>query len=276
MMLERMFNLNSYYKKRKEKLHEPPGSLIYIGDSLEENITVNFTGYDQENFQHLEVNSIKELRNLLENDYTVSWIHINGIHNVQAVKELGNVFNINDLILENIVNTGKRPRVSIYPDYILTIIKNITFNKIDGISTEQVSIITGQDFIITFQEKGQPLFSKIVERIKNDVGNIRYEKIDYLFYSILDYLIDNYFKCIEDFGDQIERLDGKVLSDFQNIDLKDFKFFKQSANFMQKVLWPTRDLINDIIQQIPSNDENKKLNIFFRDIYLKTFKKTPF
>ncbi len=264
--------MSKYYQKRDKKLFKPPGSLIYIGNEIDEDVTINFIAYDDEKCEQNEINSFQEIEELLSNDYNVFWIHINGINNENIINQIGNIFRVNNLVLEDIMNTNKRPKVDFYPEYIYSIFKNISYKKCSGgIRLEQISIIAGNNYVITFQEKGSNIFTNIMERVSNDGGNIRDWGANFLFYSLIDYLVDSYFYSMEVVADQIEKLDKEVLMTYSNIELSDLREYKHDITVLRKLLWPTRELIKDIIQQTSFESEGEnELNFYYRDIYEHT------
>lgn len=263
-----MSKLSRYYKRKDKDLYTPPGSLVYIGDDIEENVEISIYVYNSNNFEQIKINSISELENVLSGDYNVRWINVNGVNDMGIIKRIGNIFNVDELILGDIMNTSKRPKVNFYPEYIFTIFKSLNADIDEGIISEQISIIKGEKYIITFQESEIDMFSSIIDRIKNNTGKIRSRKVNFLFYCLIDYLIDSYFYCMDHIAEQIEYLDSQVLLNHSKIQLSDLKDYKYTIVDIRKILWPIRDLIKDIIQHTPTDDENsEELNHYYRDIY---------
>mgnify|MGYP000398040456 CR=1 FL=1 len=260
--------MSRYYKRRDEKLYKPPGSLIYIGEETDDIVEISIYCYDSNNYEQVKVDSIVELGEVLTRNYKVLWVHVNGTNNGSVIKQIGDIFNINHLVLEDIMNTDKRPKVNFYTEYTYTIFKNINFDKSEGILSRQISIIKGNYYLITFQEKGTEVFSTIVDRIQNNDDRIRSRKVNFLFYSLIGYLIDNYFYCMEHVTEQIEKLDNQVLLVYSDIQLSDLRDYKYIISRLRRILWPIRELIKDIIQHTPVDDEkSEELNHYYRDIY---------
>ncbi|GAI02454.1 unnamed protein product, partial [marine sediment metagenome] len=199
-------------KKKSKKMGLPPGTLVHIGKKRMEEVKISIIDYDEEHLQEKETKSIEECFPY-KNKPTVTWINVDGLHEIKVVEEIGKCFNLHPLILEDIVDTDQRPKIKDFRDYIFIVLKMLYYDKEDNeIQVEQVSLILGKNYVISFQEREGDVFNAIRERIRNNIGRIRKLGADYLVYALIDAIIDNYFIIIEKLGEKIENLEDKVSS----------------------------------------------------------------
>src|SRR4030042_1307110 len=200
-------------KKRSKKAGPPPGTLIHIGEKRAEELTITVIDYDEAHYQEKEIKTIEECF-LFRDMPTVTWINIEGLHRVEILEKLGECFGFHPLVLEDILNTDQRPKMEDYGDYVYIVLKMLSRNgKSNEILTEQVSILLGSNFVISFQEGGEgDVFNPIRDRIKNGKGRIRKRGADYLAYALLDSIIDNYFIIMEKLGEKIEFLEEELVT----------------------------------------------------------------
>ena len=167
-------------KKRSKKAGLPPGALIHIGEKKAEELRITIIDYDEAHYQEKEIKTIEECF-LFKDMATVTWINIDGLHQVEILEKLGECYGFHPLVLEDILNTDQRPKMEDYGDYVYIVLKMLSHSdKSTEILTEQVSIILGSNFVISFQEGGEgDVFNPIRDRIKNGKGRIRKMGADY-------------------------------------------------------------------------------------------------
>jgi len=232
-----------FFKKKEASIGQVPGDLVFIGKQKVDQTTIRVIDYTKENLTELELQNISDGVAFKETD-TVSWININGLHNTELIKEIGNSFNIHSLVLEDIVNTGQRPKIEEFDDYLFFVIKMMTYDPADGkIHSEQLSIILGRTFLLTFQERPGDVFEPVRDRIRKDKGRIRGVGIDYLAYALLDTIIDNYIFIIERMGEQIEAVEDEILGDPTQEILTRINTYKREMNYLRKSIRPAKEFI---------------------------------
>jgi len=187
----------------------PPGTLVHIGEQKNSKVKITLIDYDQSNFQEKELSSVEECFSY-KDKATVSWINIDGVHQVDLIEKIGTQFGLHPLILEDIVNTSQRPKMEDYENYLFIVLKMIYANNQSQILTEQVSLVIGKNFVISFQETEGDVFNSIRERIRNNKGRIRKLGADYLAYTLIDAIIDNYFVLLEKIGERLELVSTRV------------------------------------------------------------------
>ncbi len=182
---------------------------------------------------------------------SVTWIEVCGIHDVAAVEQIGRQFSIHPLVLEDVLNTTQRPKFEEYDEYLF-ILMRVPFSneRVDAASAapqeirfEQVSLIFGEGWIISFTESDRELFSLIRDHIINGKGRVRGQSSDYLAYSLLDLIVDHFFTVLEDLGESIEFLDEELVRDPGPALLQQIHFFKRQLLYLHKAVWPVREII---------------------------------
>jgi magnesium transporter len=253
-------------KKRSKKAGFPPGTIVHIGNKRTEKTKITIVDYNEEQFQEKEAKSIKECFPYKDKP-TVTWINIDGVHEVKIIEELGKNYNFHPLILEDIVDTDQRPKIKDFGDYIFIILKMHYYDKENNeIKIEQVSLIFGKNYVISFQEREGDVFDSIRERIRNNIGRIRKARADYLIYALMDAIIDNYFTILEKLGEETEDLETKVIKNPVPANLQIIYRLKSELIFLRKSVWPLREVIS-ILEKGESALIDKSTNIYLRDIY---------
>lgn len=232
-----------FLKKREQSKGLAPGSLVFIGNKKTENIRIRVIDYDQGKLDEGELKNIKDGTTFKETN-TVTWINVDGLHDLNVIKEIGESFDIHPLLLEDILNTGQRPKLEEFDDCIFIVLKMLRYDKEQQIIiAEQISLVLGKTFLLTFQEQPGDVFDPVRERIRKQKGRIRSAGIDYLAYALLDIVVDNYVHIIERMGEQIEDLEEDVLTNPQPAVMEKINIFKREMNFLRKLIRPAREAI---------------------------------
>jgi magnesium transporter len=247
----------------------PPGSLIHIGEKKTETVKISLMDYRLNNFEEKEIKKIEECFSLKRKP-SVTWINIDGLHEVDIIEKLGKCFEIHPLVLEDILNTDQRPKMEDFDKYIFFILKMLyideTTQKIDS---EQVSIIVGRNFVISFQEKVGDVFNSIRERIRNSKGRIRKMGADYLCYSLIDAIVDNYFLILEKIADKVESMEEDVVKNPETELLQQIYNLKREMIYLRKSVWPLREVINNLLRE-ESKLIKSSTHVYLRDLYDNT------
>jgi magnesium transporter len=253
-------------KGRSEKSGLPPGSLIHIGSRKTEKARITIVDYDRQNFQERGLDSIEQCFGF-KDTATVSWINIDGVHQVDIIEKLGSNFELHPLMLEDILNTMQRPKFEDFGAYIYIVLKMLTFDdKKQTLQSEQVSIVLGPNFVISFQESIGDVFDQVRDRLRNAKGRIRMDGCDYLVYSLMDAVVDNYFVVLERLGEQIEALEERLVTEPSEKTVKQIHLLKRELIFLRKSVWPLREVINGL-QKSESSLINKATGVYLRDLY---------
>lgn len=258
--------MNKIINKQKMKAGAPPGTLIHIGEEKVEKVSIEVIDYDEENLKEKEIKNIKDIIPLKEKP-TVTWININGIHDVEIIKKIGDIFKLHPLLMEDIMNTGQRPKMQNFEDYIFVVLKMLHYNDKEGkVIVEQVSLILGPDYVISFQEVEGDVFETIRDRLRNAKGRIRKKGADYLLYALIDAIVDNYFIILENFGERIEDIEEELISESKVETLHAIQRIKREMIYLRKSVWPLREVVNSLEREESTMIE-KSTDIFLRDVY---------
>ena len=255
--------------KRARKTGLKPGSLIFVGEKKIETPEVKFIVYNADNlFEYSDENFNRIKNNLdLTNENFTSWIDIVGLHKINNVEDIGDFLDLHPLTLEDILNTDQRPKIEEYQKYFYFVLKMIKYNEITSeIEIEQVSLILGLNYVITFQEQVGDVFDQVRKRLRNKKGRIIKLASDYLAYSIMDAIIDNYFNVLEQLGEELEELEGTVFVNPSTDTIQKIHSFKREMIILRKSIWPLREVISQMIREDNQfiKDQTK---IYLRDIY---------
>ncbi len=243
-----------------------PGELVYVGDHKTDKVKITVIDYDTDQFQEKELKSIEECFPFKDKP-SVTWINVDGIHAAGIIEKIGRNFNLHPLVLEDILNTGQRPKYEDFGGYIFIVLKMLYYDaERKETVVEQVSLITGSNFVISFQEKEGDVFNAIRERIRNAKGRIRKSASDYLTYSLIDAIIDNYFLILEKIGEEIELIEEELITNPMPKTLQKIHNLKREALFLRKSVWPLREVISGLGRG-ESSLVKEPTKIYLRDIY---------
>ena len=257
--------------KQKKKSYKasnlPPGTIAYKGEKQSATTAIEIVNYSKEEFTSLKTSSVKDAFNFEGNDH-VTWININGLNNVKDIETLGLHYKLHPLTLEDLVNTGQRPKLEEFDNYMLVVFKMLSVKNDEDIHYEHLSLIVGEDYVLTFQEADGDVFDDLRERLNSAKGRIRAQGSDYLMYSILDAVVDNYFTVIEVLGDKVEALEGSL---FQSKDADDrtpgqIQKLKQEILKMRRSIYPLREVISRM-EKTDCNFIEEKTHSYLRDLY---------
>jgi magnesium transporter len=253
-------------KRRSSKAGLPPGTLVHVGEKKIETVKITYIDYDEQVFQEKQVQNIEECLKL-KNTPTVTWINIDGIHKVELIEKLGKGFELHPLILEDILSTGQRPKFEDYEKYIYIVLKMLSFSEnTQSTKVEQVSVVLSTNFVISFQERVGDVFEQVRDRIRNSKGRIRKMGADYLAYSLIDAIVDNYFVILEKLGEKIEALEEEVISKPREKTVQKIHSLKREMISLRKSIWPLRELIGGL-QKSESLLIDETTDIYLRDVY---------
>lgn len=250
---------------RSKKAGMPPGTLVHIGEPKTGPTKITVFEYDETHCQERQVAHPGEIA--IAPDPAVTWVDVSGIHQLDVIEAFGKQFSLHPLLLEDIVNTDQRPKLDDYGSYWYLVLKMLyAGERAKAIQVEQVSLIFGSNFILSFQENGKDVFEPIRERLRTGKGRIRQSGVDYLLYSLVDAIVDQYFAVLEALGDRLESLEDAVVANPRPATLREIHALKRELLFLRKGVWPLREVINSI-ERSSSPALRDPTKVFFRDVY---------
>jgi magnesium transporter len=229
-----------------QKLHyPPPGSAptaATVPTGSESHPTsIKLIEYDAHSFLEKQVDAVDELLDSLENQ-KVTWVNVDGLGSVDLIQELGRLFQIHPLAIADIFTLGQRPHLDAYDRQIFLLLQMIYENQ--GLVVEQLSIVIGERFVLTFQEEpGHDVFEPVRTRLREGVGNARFLRNDYLAYILIDTVIDHYFPAVEKIGETIEGLEETLLEKPTRENFRQVHEIRDALALLRRAIWPERDLL---------------------------------
>lgn len=239
---------------------------MHVGEKRRAAVKLSVISYDGVNFQEQEVKTVDEALALRKKP-SVMWLNVDGVHQPEIIEQIGKSFGVHPLVLEDIANTRQRPKMEDFDDYLFVVLKMFRFDeKDDETKTEQISLILGSDFVVSFQESEGDVFDSIRDRLRNNKGRIRKAGADYLVYSLMDAVVDNYFMILEKLGETIEEIEDKLVTNPTSETLQTLHDLKREMIFLRKSVWPLREVISRL-EKAESPLINKSTFVYLRDVY---------
>lgn len=235
-----------YSKVRKVQ----PNYYEYKGIHRTEPVEMQLFVYDEQGYEEYKKVSlervVKECYDELQaND--VKWFNVHGLHNVELIKQIGELLEVENFIVGDILNTTRRTRIEELGDILFFSVKSVLPKEHDDtVQTEQVSFLLKNNLIVSFQEKRSDYFSHIRERIRTGTGMTRKKKNDYLLYQMLDAIMENYFITIESYEDDIEKINNKAKADLNKTFIKDVEQVRDNLIYIKRSLNPLREALYNL------------------------------
>lgn len=252
--------------RQSEKAGLPPGTLVHTGEKRQEAVRITYMDYDERNFQEKQGVCVEDCAAFKDTD-TVTWINIDGVDDIPVIEKIGRLYDLHPLILEDIVNVGQRPKFDNYEKCAYIVLNMLSYNHGSGtVESEQVSIVLGANFVISFQEKEGDIFDPIRGRIRQAKGRVRKMGADYLAYSLIDAIVDSYFGILEQIGERVEALEDVVVERPTEGIVRQIHSLKREMMSLRRSIWPLRELISGM-QRDESPLIGSQTHIYLRDVY---------
>ena len=253
--------------RRSVKAGMPPGAMVHVGERKVNTPRISLTQYNTGEIREQEIQDLAASIPFLDNSVT-TWLNVDGVHQTDVVAQIGDYLGLHPLLTEDLVNTAQRPKFENYGNCLFFVLKMLTFSQDDhSVDAEQVSIVLGQNYVLSFQEDVQgDVFDPIRARLRTGGLRIRGSGPDFLAYSLLDSIVDHYFVVLERFGDDFEALDEELVSDPSTDTLQAIYQLKRQLIVVRRSIWPLREVINAMERdQTPLlRDE---MHVYLRDLY---------
>ncbi len=235
--------MNLRLPKKDKFIGIPPGTPVFKGEKKTDKVELKLIEYSENFYSEKEI-QISELLELLKDSAKIKWLIVTGLHDTKIIGQIGEIFNIKHLIIEDILDTGHHPKIDFFDNFIFIASKIIDYNETSKtVHSEHLSLLFGKDYVVTFLEQQSDYFNKIKERIKNNSGRITKLGPDYLNYTVLDYVIDNYYLLIDKLGYDIDKLEEAVASNPTKEQLSLIHKFKGVLIYINRLVKPLRDIV---------------------------------
>lgn len=259
-------------KVRVKRKANMGNTLTYVGDIEQPAVvkpTITKIAYQTSAFEEC-VLSLDDLAHFKPEDYQTErgqklWLNIHGVHDEALIKQIGALFKLHPLVMEDILNTEQRPKLDEYDDYLFVETRNFYYEQM-SVSSEQISMVLGKHFLLTFQERPTGSFEQVRERLRNSRGHIRELGLDYLAYALLDSVVDRYFNVLEAMGEDAEGLENALLTNPTNAELSNIHQLKRISIELRRAVWPLREVINTLTRN-ESDFFHPNTMPYLRDVY---------
>ena len=254
-------------KKRTKKIGQPPGTLTYTGNKKLSETHLSVMTYTAENFQETKGTQLEDCLPK-STQPGMTWIQVQGLHNVALIEQLAKQYNIHPLTIEDILHVQQRPKVDEFENYEFITVKMLTWDtKKRRFSADQLSIILGKDFVISFQEADTSIFDGIREKLSSEPNQrLRQQGGDYLAYRLIDTIVDYYFIVLEGLGNEIDRVEEKIISTPKPENTRTIYRLKRQMLSLRKSIWPMREVINHLLQ-VEEKLISPFTRVYMRDLY---------
>ena len=236
-------SIGRFVRKSKDEIGRPPDELFYRGEKKIDEVLIRVIDFDSKNLKEQSIKNITKAIPL-QDKKTVTWLNVDGLHNKELMLEIAEGFDLDELVLANVMNTSSRPTVQEFDNCIFISIKMLQLNEENGVlSVENLSLILTKSTLISFQEKKGDVFEPIRERIRKNRKRIRNGWTDYLTFALLDIVIDNYIYILSVLGEKIEVLEESVGDQPNKSIIKKINNYKRELNFLRRNIRPAKEMI---------------------------------
>lgn len=256
---------NQNKKHWRAKFHRPtstglpPGTLVV--DPEAQHPVIQLIAFNNEKATECLISDTKMIKDYL-GTWTTVWVSVIGLGDIKIIRELGEIFDIHSLALEDILNVHQRPKAEAYNKHLFIVAQLASGD--DKFQTEQVGIFVGNNFVLSFQEQGDDAFKSISESIFRGQGKIKQLGAGYLTYCLLDNLVDSYFPILETYGERLEDLEDEIITSPHKTTIAHIHEIKRDLLVMRKSIWPVRDLINFLYRE-NTDIFSREVDIYLRD-----------
>jgi len=253
-------------KKMTKKPGLAPGTLVHVGEKKIEKVRIRVIDFDEANLEERELETVEDCVPYKDKP-SVTWINIDGLHEVGVIEKIGTNFDLHPLILEDILHTEQRPKMEDFENYIFIIAKMLSYDEEeDQLKSEQFSLVLGRNYILTFQEREGDVFEPVRERLRKGKGRLRKRPPDYLAYALIDAVVDHYFLVLEKIAERVESLEDELVANPTPQTLQTIHHLKREMIFLRKSVWPLRELIG-ALERGESGLIEQGTTLFLRDVY---------
>ncbi|MBF0278809.1 MAG: magnesium/cobalt transporter CorA [SAR324 cluster bacterium] len=242
-----------------------PGTLVHIGEQKTEEVQISLIEYDGSRFWESEDPSEEELKACREAP-SITWIRVNGLHDLARIEKIGRIFDLHPLLMEDIVSTEQRPKVDEFEEHLFLVVKMLSYDKKQhSILQEQISLIFGKNFLISFSENKRGLFDPLKVRIQKGKGRSRKKGADYLLYMVLDLIVDKYFVLLNELENVLEATEDEMISAPTPETLQKIYELKKQVLLLNRHIQPLDSLIQDLLSDNVDWLEEETM-LFYRDL----------
>lgn len=262
--------MTKFYRHGHRKTALSPGTVEFVGDKQVENVRISILEYQSSRLVEKDNCTLEDCLESQDEQGTL-WINVNGLHETDMLARLGEHYGFHGLVMEDIVNTTQRPKFEDYEQYLYIVLRMLQYDeRVGHVTAEQVSLIVGSDYVLSFQEREGDVFDPIRERIRNGKGRIRKMGPDYLAYALLDAVVDGYFVILDKLSEKLEDVEGRLVLEATPELLQEIYRLKRDIVLFRKNVWPLREVCAALLRD-ESKLIKKETRVFLRDVHDHTF-----
>ena len=260
----------SAFRKRHPKVGAAPGTLMVADGALQP--VIRMISYPKAaesksvgEVLKQEIENVTDLATLIDPD-RITWIDVQGFGDTKTVKQIGELFSIHPLALEDIVNVPQRPKAEVYDEDTLVVTRMVSLDDQREVQMEQVAVLLSKNCVVTFQEKYGDILDPLRERINAPKNRIRKLGPDYLMYAIVDTVVDGYYPVIDELGDHLEELEDEVMDNPSTAALMQLNRTKNLLVNLRRAIWPQREAVNSLVRE-ENSFISEEVRLYLRDTY---------
>jgi magnesium transporter len=254
-----------FLKNRTPVKGQSPGALIFVGTRKMDQTEIRLIDFDDVHLTDQKLTDITDAVRYKTRD-SRTWININGLHDVTAIGNIGQAFDLHPLVVEDVLNTGQRPKIDDYESYLFIVLKMIRYDSdTQMVVNEQLSLVAADRFVLTFQERPGDVFEPVRERIRRQKSRIRTSGTDYLACALMDTVVENYISVIEQIGEQIEDLEEEIITGHDSGVMEKINLYKRETNYLRKSIRPAREAVFQL-SRLESDLIHENTRPFFKDL----------
>ena len=251
--------------ERSKKSGLAPGTPMLIGGAKRDTVQITIVEYDGTVMRQSVHDRLAG--HLSATDGQVTWIHVDGLQDLDLLRDIGLRYGVHDLVLEDIANTEQRAKIEMYGDVLYMVLRMARMENGDQEPVlEQISMLLCGQTLITFQEDGGDQFGSVRLRLQNETSRLRNAGADYLAYSLMDAVVDHYFNVLEGIGLQIEQAEDLVLTDDASGPLQRINRLRRQLLYMHRAIWPMRD-VTGALERGEYDQIQEETTVFLRDVH---------
>ena len=240
-----------FIKKSEKEIGASPGTFTLAEDPTRPTPELMLIAFDGKELHEQRLSAIDEAGPWMEQTETI-WINVTSLPDNDLLEAIGRQFDLDPLTLEDITNTGHRPKLEEFTNYLFLTLKGLTYDAAASkVKSRQVSLILGDRYILSIQETPGDVYENIRKRLRRDRSRIRNSGSGYLMYALFDALIDHYYAVMTEVGEDIEALEGTILKDPVQGTLNRIHTLKREMLYMRKQVWPVREALSHILKEPP-------------------------
>ncbi len=234
-------------KQFNKSRNNHPDKIVYTGNKPDLPLTIHLVKYNETDQQDIQIDNLKNAATYIDDNY-INWFQIRGFGDVAKLTNIGQAFQLHPLVLKDLADTEQPPKLEEYENYLFILLKYVYFEN-DDYQTDHIGIVIGSSYVITFTESEKDIFSPINSRIDRSIGQIHKEGSDYLGYSIIDAVVDQYYTIIQVIGDYTEGLEDKLIyNNIQQEPIREIQELKHDFIRLRRIIHPTKEIAAQLLR----------------------------